>query len=372
MSGDGDTGQHPGAPAPGAPPTPGVTARRRRRWPQRLLIAAVVLIVAAFIVSTVYHLDELALSPGEALPVTGPHGLISVPESRSHPVNGRILLTTVSLSSVRAIDWVFDKLNSNVSLVPASEVFGPLNSSQFQQYDAALMTVSQQTATVVALRQLGYTVQEHEGATVVEVVSGSPAAHSGVPLGSVLVAVDGEPVASAQQAVAALEGHHPGEVVRLTVEQADGGPPRIIPVTLAARPHHPNEGYVGIAVQDGPWFQLPFRVEVSSAGIGGPSAGLAFTLGIMDELSSGDLTAGKTVAATGVINLNGTIGDVGGVAQKTVAVRQAGASVFLVPVQEYRAAESKAGSHLRVVAVSNVTQALSVLERLGGHVPASS
>ena len=146
--------------------------------------------------------------------------------------------------------------------------------------------------------------------------------------------------------------------------------PRTVSVTLAKRPHHPSEGYVGIAVSDGAWFQLPFRVEVAAAGIGGPSAGLAFTLGIIDELSSGDLTGGKTVAATGVINLNGTVGDVGGVAQKTVAVRQAGASVFLVPTKEYRAAESKAGPHLRVVAVANVTQALSVLERLGGHVAA--
>jgi PDZ domain-containing protein len=351
---------------------PTVTAPpRRRRWPRRLLVALVAVLVVALIGATVYHLDEVALGPGEAVPVTGPHGLISVPPSRSHPVNGRILLTTVSLSNVRAINWVFDKLNPNVALVPASEVYGPLSSSQFQQLDEAAMTLSQQTAAVVALRELGYQVQEHQGATVVEVVAGSPAAKAGVPLGSVLVAVDGQPVTSATEAIAALKAHRPGEVVRLTVQQADGGTPRTIPVTLAARPHHPNEGFVGIAVENGPWFQLPFRVEVSSDDIGGPSAGLAFTLGIIDELSSGDLTGGRSVAATGVINLNGTVGDVGGVAQKTVAVRQAGASIFFVPVQEFRTAESKAGPHLRVVAVSNVDQALSVLEDLGGHVPAS-
>lgn len=330
-------------------------------------MALVLVIVAAAIGSTIYHLDQLALGPGEALPVTGPHGLISVPHNKSHPVKGRILLTTVSVSSVRAIDWVFDKLNSNVSLVPVSEVYGNLSSSQFQQYDTAAMTLSQQSATVVALRQLGYQVHEHQGATIVEVASGSPAAKAGVPLGGVLVAVDGRPVASADQAVAAIGAHRPGEQVQLTFEKSSGGPPHTVSVTLATRPHHPSEGYVGVAVADGAWFQLPFQVGVSSAGIGGPSAGLAFTLGIIDELSSGDLTGGKTVAATGVINLNGTVGDVGGVAQKTVAVRQAGASVFLVPTQEYRAAESKAGPHLRVVAVATVAQALSVLEGLGGH-----
>ncbi|MBO0714306.1 MAG: PDZ domain-containing protein [Acidimicrobiales bacterium] len=345
-------------------------APRRRPRRRRLLMALVLVIVAALIASTIYHLDQLALGPGEALPVTGPHGLISVPHQRSHPVHGRILLTTVSVSSVRAIDWVFDKLNSNVALVPTSEVFGNLSSSQFQQYDTAAMTFSQQSATVVALRQLGYQVQEHPGATIVEVAPGSPASKGGVPLGSVLVAVDGQPVTSANQAVAAIRGHRPGEQVRLTVEKSAGGAPRTVSVTVAARPHHPGEGYLGIAVTDGAWFQLPFEVEVTSAGIGGPSAGLAFTLGIIDELSSGDLTGGKTVAATGVINLNGTVGDVGGVAQKTVAVRQAGASVFLVPTKEYRTAESKAGPHLRVVAVANVAQALMALEHLGGHVAA--
>jgi PDZ domain-containing protein len=353
-----------------SPATAGPTGPRGRPWRRRLLIALVIVIVAALIGSTIYHLDQLALGPGEALAVTGQHGLISIPSKPTHPIEGRILLTTVSVSPVRAIDWVFDKLNSNVSLVPVSEVYGDLSSSEFQQYDAAAMTLSQQSATVVALRQLGYQVQEHEGATIVEVQPGSPAAKAGVSLGAVLVAVDDQPVASAAQAVAAIEAHRPGQEVRFTFESPSGGAPRTVSVTLAARPHHPGEGYVGIAVADGPWFQLPFRVDVASAGIGGPSAGLAFTLGIIDELTSGDLTGGRTVAATGVMNLNGTVGDVGGVAQKTIAVRQAGASVFLVPTQEYRTAESRAGPHLRVVAVADVAQALSVLEHLGGHVAA--
>lgn len=358
----------PPSPEPSGHPKP---ARRIRRWLVRATVALVVIIVAAAVGATWYHLDEVALGPGEAVAVTGPHGLISVPAKLSHPTNGRILLTTVSLSNVRAIDWIFDKLNSNVSLVPASEVYGPLSSSQFQQYDTAEMTLSQQAAAVVALRQLGYSVPEHQGATVVEVAPGSPAARHGVPLGAVLVAVDSQPVTSAKQAVAVLEAHRPGQVVRLTLQQSDGKPARTISLTLAQKPNHPQEGYVGIAVATGPWFSLPFPVQVNSDSIGGPSAGLAFTLGIMDELSSGDLTGGKTVAATGVINLNGTVGQVGGVPQKTVAVERAGASVFLVPRREYQLAEAKAGTHLRVVPVSNLDQALVALQRLGGHLTTS-
>ena len=103
--------------------------------------------------------------------------------------------------------------------------------------------------------------------------------------------------------------------------------------------------------------------------IGGPSAGLAMTLGIMDKLSSGRLTGKRIVAATGTIDQNGSVGDVGGVAEKTMAVERAGATVFFVPSVEFQAAESKATPQLHVYAVNNLNQVLRILKRLGGKVP---
>jgi len=121
----------------------------------------------------------------------------------------------------------------------------------------------------------------------------------------------------------------------------------------------------GTAFKIGP---LPVKVDLSSEGIVGPSAGLAFTLGLMQELDPANLTGGLKVAATGTMSIDGTVGDVGGVAQKTVAVRGAGASVFLVPPQEYAVAKAHAGPHLKVYAVSTIDQAIHVLESLGGHI----
>ena len=103
--------------------------------------------------------------------------------------------------------------------------------------------------------------------------------------------------------------------------------------------------------------------------IGGPSAGLAMTLGIIDKLSTGRLTGNRIVAATGTIDPNGNVGDVGGVAQKTVAVEQAGATVFFVPSVELKAAQSKATPQLHVYAVNNLDQVLRILKHLGGKVP---
>ena len=93
------------------------------------------------------------------------------------------------------------------------------------------------------------------------------------------------------------------------------------------------------------------------------------TLGVIDALDGGSLTGGRTVAATGTIDAQGDVGDVGGVAQKTVAVENAGATIFLVPPQEYKAAMSKDRPSLKVYAVSTLDQALAVLAAHGGTVP---
>jgi PDZ domain-containing protein len=108
---------------------------------------------------------------------------------------------------------------------------------------------------------------------------------------------------------------------------------------------------------------------VHTKNIGGPSAGLSMTLGIIDKLSSGRLTGNRIVAATGTIDQHGTVGDVGGVAEKTIAVEKAGATVFFVPTVELKAAESKATPQLHVYAVNNLNQVLRILKHLGGVVP---
>jgi PDZ domain-containing protein len=119
-------------------------------------------------------------------------------------------------------------------------------------------------------------------------------------------------------------------------------------------------------------FTYPFPVAINTTDIGGPSAGLAMTLGIMDKLSTGDLTGRHVVAATGTIDASGDVGDVGGVAQKTIAVERAGATVFFVPPEEYSVARSKATSSLHVYSVSTLDQALHILRSLGGSVPAAA
>jgi len=162
--------------------------------------------------------------------------------------------------------------------------------------------------------------------------------------------------------------------VHLTV-QSVAGKERTEAITLAQSPPDPtNPGpphaFLGIATSTKQQPKLPVNVTIDAGNIGGPSAGLSFTLGVIEDLTAGDLTGGKTVAVTGTINPDGTVGDVGGVAQKTVAVRNSGAVAFLVPPAEYAVAVKHAGSHLKIIKVANLEDALNALKGLGGDLSA--
>jgi PDZ domain-containing protein len=207
-------------------------------------------------------------------------------------------------------------------------------------------------------------------------------------VGETVKAVDGVPTPDECAFISALHGKHPGQRVRLSIEKSTvsadaeliNGPIVTSSVRLARAPDDleesgcpgvkgPSKVYLGVAVETREDFTFPFPVSISTQNIGGPSAGLAMTLGLIDKLSGGSLTGGLSVAATGTIDGVGDVCEVGGVPQKTIAVERAGATVFLVPPGNYQDALSKATPQLHVYAVSTLNQALAVLRRLGGHVP---
>ncbi len=346
-----------------------------RRWrPSRSLVVVIVIgcvAIAGIFIANSVRLNDYVLTPGIAQPV-GP--LISVPAAHRSASKGQILLTDVYEFQLSALQWPIYELDPNAAVYPAAVLFGPSVPPPVAAKEEALQMVSSsELARVVALRELGYKVSEHTGAVVAEVLSGTPAARLGdLQPGDVITAIDGKVISDARGLAAALQATHPGERVTMSVSHLDGAS-GTEPVVLAANPHKAFEGYIGVGVETAPYFTLPFQVGINSDGIGGPSAGLAFTLGIIDDLGGGDLTGGQRIAATGTIALGGGVGAVGGVPQKTIAVRNAGATVFLVPAgANYRQALSKAGNHLHVVAVSNLNQALAALKALGGQVPSAT
>ena len=327
-----------------------------------------------------------APSPGGdlSLPNGTPCVMLGVPSGRGHDLTGSLFMVDVELGPAPAGYYVLKELDllktftDGVQLVPKKDVLGTLPAGQLTCQDNQQMAGSTSNAVVVALRRLGDSVKENDlGAQVNEVLPGSAAAVAGLECNDTVVAVNGHAIHTDTALVSAIHAAKPGQKVEVTVqrETASGHLQTLtIPASLRGVPAspgqraEPNTAFLGVGSTTLATFTTPFNVTIEVGNIGGPSAGLALTLGILDVLSNGNLTGGHKVAATGTINLDGTVGDVGGVAQKAVAVRRSGATVFLVPPQELKAAESEAGK-MKVVAVSTLQQALSYLESIGGHVP---
>jgi Lon-like protease len=363
-------------------PPPPVAPKRRRLL--TALLSVLTVLIAFVIVASFINEPYYALVPGQAMNVAQ---LLTVPKGEGHSLHGRVLLTDVGVDNLKLISligvWFNEKLFGDDVLVPIGSLTGNLPVSEFNAEGTVDMAESQLTANSVALRQLGYQVPEtNAGVTVYVIDPGSPAWNI-LHVGDVITSVDGVPTPNPNALVAAIRTHSPGEQVTLRVgsidhpfpghnvtlrlgsEKQKGAPP--IPIVGIGDPAAPVD-----SMGTQPSYKLPFTVKINADNIGGPSAGLAFTLAILDSLSGGQLTGGRVVAATGTIDPDGSVGDVGGVAQKTVAVERAGATLFLVPEQELAVARSKATSTLTVLGVSSLQQALDDLARHGGKLGAAA
>ncbi len=372
---------------PGAPGPPGSspTRTRSRRWPY--VVTALVLIVAiAAVVAARTSVNYYVITPGDATPVSQ---YIEVPAADNHPLTGRILLTDVFVTQLNALNYLqYKYLDSNSEVISGPNLLGPTpNESQFLDQGYLQMTQAQSYATAAALSHLGYQVTStNAGALIYGISPGSPASES-LKVAQVITAVNGTATPTDCALINSLHGVAPGTSVALTVEESslndvgafvDGptvhksvtlvAPPKGLTDTGCGPPVRPT-AFLGIDPVTQQDWQFPVKVTVHTQDIGGPSAGLAMTLGIIDKLSSGRLTGDRIVAATGTMDPEGDIGDVGGVAEKTIAVEQAGATVFFVPSVELKTAESKATPQLHVYAVSNLDQVLRILKGLGGSVP---
>jgi PDZ domain-containing protein len=356
----------PQPPPPQSPPLP-PPPPRRRRWPLPTVAVIVVVLAIGYAVANHFTANYYAIAPGDAQSV---QRYVTVPPDKLHKHPGRVLLVTVSLLTVRPLTWISDKLNSDIQMLKVQDLTGNTPPSQLNQLNAVEMQNSTQTAVIIALRRLGYKVDLNgQGAEVDAVVAKSPAANLLVP-GDVIVAFDGTPITSNDQLVSAIRRHKPGDKVIFTVQKTSPTRTEDKTVVLGWAPADAStpttHAFLGIATTTKEQPSLPIDVKIDPGNIGGPSAGLSFTLQIIDNLSTSDITGGKAIAVTGTINADGTVGDVGGVAQKAVAVRKAGAVAFLVPKGEGKVAQQHAGSHVKVIEVTTLEDALNTLKSLGG------
>jgi PDZ domain-containing protein len=349
----------------GLPPPPAPTPRRRRR---PLVAAGTVAAIVAVIVllgGTLIRLPYVLIAPGTASSV---ERVVKVEGAPTYPHRGQLLFLTVSVSSDRpnAFAVLSGWLDSNTDVVPEDQVLQGRSRAEDARLNKLEMADSQMTAKQVALERLGYTVPKSgTGAAVTGVQKGSPA-QGKLRVGDVITAVDGQPITLADQLGPIVRSRPPGIPVAFGVDR-DGTTSQVV-VGTRSTPEGPCQGRPQVGVQSATRaekFEFPVDVRIDTGRVSGPSAGLAFTLTILDELTPGDLTGGKKVAVTGTIRSDGSVGPIGGAQQKAVSAHDAGAKLFLVPTAEVKEARSRADG-MKVVGIRTLDDALDQLHRFGG------
>ncbi len=322
---------------------------------------------------------EFALVPADAEPVAARLAFDAV---ERYPAKGEFLFVTVREPEITLLDWFVGDSEPEVGFLSRDDKFGTQTPDQQRQFSVEMMRTAKETAEYVALSRLGYPAEIIPGDVIVADLVCLEADEAGTTCvdyapsddlldpGDKLLVVDGDTLETLEDLGPILERHKPGDTIKIEFERPGDGTKRG-DVELIASNDGTDRTIIGFQPFDTASADLPFEVDIDSGAIGGPSAGLAFTLTLIDELTPGELTGGTKVAVTGTIRINGTVGAIGGLAQKVSAVRQQGAKVFIVPSEQGEAdlarAREVAGDEVTIVPVDDLQQALAALADLGGN-----
>ena len=332
--------------------------------PLRLAGTLVGLVVAAAIVLYLVPSNDYLFLPDTAHPVAP---LVQVTGGKDPSGPGGVYFVDVFERRASMFESLFPWIHDGATLVPAKLVVPPgVSDNALQQADLREMSISQRVAAAVALKRLGYKVVARPSGVIVAALDSRSHAVGKLRPSDVIVSVNGVPTRTITELRAQLAKVKPGGTVKIGVSRglgANDGQDFVVTVKTMADTANTKRAIIGFAPEQAAEIRLPLKVSIDAGNVGGPSAGLAFALEVMEELGR-NVDRGYTVAATGQIELDGSITSVGGLKQKTFGVRKAKADVFLVPAGENAQEARRYANGLRVIAVKSFPQALRALATL--------
>jgi len=354
-----------------------------------LRVALPLITISWFVLLTVVvmasvRIQRWEIAPGEAMTVSSRIGFMPTKEGDAVPqryvADNGIRFVTAFGGQLSILDSILGWLDPYVRVDTYTEHFGEQTPTSSRRLGFQAMTGAKQIAEYVAMSKVGLEASLKEGPILVEQVicQDAPSENSAcvnLQVGEQITHINGVATQTLSLLAAQMKDRKVGESVVLTVlpyvapnEESERKPKKVT-VTLMASPDD-ERAIVGFIPADTRVTSLPFDVNISTTDIGGPSAGLAFTLALLDELTEGNLMGKGRVAATGTMDENQNVGAIGALEQKAVAVRDAGVTLFLVPAgqspDEMKAARAAAGSGVRIVQVATLDDALKELRRNGG------
>jgi Lon-like protease len=345
------------------------------------MLASTLMLIALLCAGVFITVPYSEMSPGPTVNTLGDHDgepVLQISGRRTYATSGNLNMTTVRVTSadynMNLVEAVYGWLAHDYKVVPHDTLYPDgKTEEQSTQENAEEFSQSQESAKVAALKELGIPVKSF--VIVSTVVKGSPA-EGRLHAGDVIKAVDGTAVKEPGDVAKLVTKHKPGQDVVFTVvpareqaaaEKKNTTATKTRNITMATRTSDDTgkkRAIVGISA--GTDHTFPFSIDIKLADVGGPSAGLMFSLGIYDKLTPGSLTGGNFVAGTGTIDDSGKVGPIGGIEMKTVGARDKGARYFLTPSENCAAAAKDTPSGLRLVKVHTIDDALGALKDIRG------
>jgi PDZ domain-containing protein len=331
---------------------------KRLLTPGRVIAAGLVLL-ATVLALMVYPSDQYIFLPDAAHPVAP---LVTFKGSHN-PTKGGVFFVDVFERKATLLERLFGGLHDGADLYPASAVNPPgVGDSQRLRIDQQDMHRSQEVAAAVALKAAGKKVVVRPTGALVDAAEPGKPAIGKLETDDVIVALNGKPVDSPADVFAGMAKVPVGGTAQFTIRRGRQTLVQSIKTVASAAP--PRRAVVGVFLEPSIDIHLPFPVRIDAGNVGGPSAGLAFALEVMEELGH-DVVHGHKIAATGELAPDGSVHPIGGIKQKTIGAREAGVDAFLVPAGD-NAVEARKHAHgLRIIPVESFPQALRALATLG-------
>jgi PDZ domain-containing protein len=335
----------------------------RRRGVTVLLGALITALLSVGVLAA--PIPYVVLGPGPTVDTLGKEDgkeVIQVTGTQTSTTSGQLRLTTVGVQpDIKLLSAIAGWFSDEEAVVPRELIYPPNQSEeQVEERNAEDFKASQSSAETAALRELGYPVQ-----VTVKAVTAGGSSEGVLRAGDILTTVNGKPVTSAPKLTEMIRAEPAG--TELTIGYTRGGAAATAKIKTKARDGEPPR--IGVEIESKQ--PHPFQLKIDLSEIGGPSAGLMFALGIIDKIEPADLTGGKIIAGTGTIDDEGNVGPIGGIAQKLVGAKDAGATVFLTPADNCAEAKSNDRPGLPLIKVSTLDEALAALQTLreGGQPP---
>ncbi len=326
---------------------------------KKLLIVFLVLFISISSLSLI-KTDYYFMSPGPPY-----QWEVEVEGMEIYQFDGNLYQLTVRRDEANALIYIWSFVDSTFDLYPR-EVILPdgVTPEELTQISIQNMKTSENVAIAVALNKLGYDFPSTgDGVLVVGLLEGSPV-YEKLKKNDLLVSINYEKVSSASEFIATLRSYSIGETVTIQLIREDEGILDEISIETELIEHieYENEPMVGfLATTSNERFDFPFQVDIKTGNVGGPSAGLMMALNVYNLLTPIDITNSMIIAGTGTIEIDGSVGPVGGIKQKITAAKRAGAELILVPVANYEEAKKLETDTTAIVQVDSFEEALEVI-----------